>query len=1414
MLAALPAADLAPLSPAEIQQGYRQHRILVQPRPLRDGETRNTERAMRARVRREFAAFQGARVLELNEADTADAAIARLRATGHYAAVERDLVRHALVVPSDPGFTQQWGLRNTGQSGGTAGADISATAGWDTLTDASTVVVAVIDSGIRTTHRDLVGNLWDSNGVHGINAIGSSTTNDPNDENGHGTHVAGIIGATGNNGVGPSGVAWRTQLMALKFLPADGSGSLSDELECIQYAISHGARVINGSFGSSASSAIELNALKSARDAGIIFVAAAGNGTDDDGIAVNNDTSPTYPSNYALDNIVSVGAINRSDALATFSNYGAGAVELAAPGDAIYSTYNGSDTSYATLSGTSMAAPHVAGVVALLRAKFPDEPYRQIINRLLRGVTKTPALLGKVQSGGRLNLAGALTTTTNRPFNDGFAERAVLAGSNVRVRASNVGATLETGEPAHASATVGASLWWSWTPSESTEVAFDTVGSTTPGDAALNTVLAVYTGSVVADLQPVDANDDGPGGAVTSRVVTNVTAGTTYHIAVAGKAGATGMVMLRIGSVPANDAFARAAAVTGESFSITSSLLNATRESGEPTPTGGVGGHSVWYKWTAPDSRLYHLAAFATQIDTVAAIYTGSSVGSLTAIASNQNSSSSNSDALVPFNAVAGTTYYFCVDHASTDQSDGGEFTLTLAPAAWEFPAGDDITSSPAIGSDGVIYFGAGSEKAYDTKVYAVTSSGAIRWSFTTGADGILTASPAVGSDGIVYIGGTDKMLYALNGSTGAKLWSFTAATEILSTPAIASDGTIYFRDDTHLYALTSAGAQKWAFTFTGTTGTYSSPVIATDGTVYVGSSDGLLYAVKADGTPKWRFSATDGSMIAGDSDIYTTPALGADGTIYFANLLGTVYALTDAGTTATRKWTWSTSGQASITSSLALGADGTLYFAAYDHKLHALTSAGVEKWSCTLGDEVRASSPAVAADGTIYVGCYDGKLYAVSAAGVIQHAYATARIIRSSPVIASNRVYVGSSDAKLYAFDIGRGAASSAWPMFHRNAARTGQAAGIAITAQPSSQAVVAGGSVTFSVTATGTGLTYQWYKDGSAIGGATGTSYTIASAAATDSGTYTVKVTGAGETVTSAGAVLTVVAVGGPSTLMVNISARGYCTTGNGVMIGGFVIGGSVSKNILVRAVGPSLTAQGIDASEVLADPTIELHRYASGVDTVIGTNDNWTTNANAAEITRVAAQIGAAALLGSDTTSSALLTKLDPGVYTFIARGAAATSGIVLLEVYDAETANHNANFVDIAARARCETGNRIAIGGFVISGQIDKKVLLRAVGPTLTTQGLGASEVLQDPTIELHRLAGGVDSVVATNDNWGDSTNAADIPTTAARIGATAFAATDTTSSAMLRILQPGVYSFIARGRNDTSGIVLVEVYDAD
>ncbi|MGC9034882.1 MAG: S8 family serine peptidase [Verrucomicrobiia bacterium] len=371
------------------------------------------------KIKREYSRFENLQVLALPSDRTPIELAQSYLQSGlvEYAEPDYVLKLHQLT-PNDPLYTNgsQWNLNNIGQFGGTPDADIDAPEGWGILNSASNVIVAVIDSGIRYTHEDLAPNMWinpgeipgngiddDKNGyiddVYGINAIdGAQNPGNPYDDYGHGTHVAGIIGAVGNNGKGVSGVAWRIKIMALKFIDASDSGYVSDAIECVNYAINKGARIINASFGSPTYSSSLQTALNNARSAGIIVVASAGNESQ------NNDSTPSYPASYNLDNIISVLATDINDNLANYSNYGATSVDVGAPGSSIYSTFFASDTSYIYLSGTSMAAPHISGACALAMERYPLSSYNQIIKRVLESVDKLPSLAGKCVSGGRINL--------------------------------------------------------------------------------------------------------------------------------------------------------------------------------------------------------------------------------------------------------------------------------------------------------------------------------------------------------------------------------------------------------------------------------------------------------------------------------------------------------------------------------------------------------------------------------------------------------------------------------------------------------------------------------------------------------------------------------------------------------------------------------------------------------------------------------------------------------------------------------------------------------------------------------------------------------------------------------------------------------------------------------------------------
>jgi len=326
-----------------------------------------------------------------------------------------DYVVSISAIPNDTSFNLQWALRNTGQSGGVSGADINVPSAWDVTTGSGQVIVAVIDTGVDYNHPDLAANMWrnpgevpgngiddDQNGyvddVYGYDFANNDSN--PMDDNGHGTHVAGTIGAVGNNSRGVAGVLWDVQIMALKFLGANGSGYISNALRALNYAVANGASISNNSWGGGGFDAAMLAAIQNARNAGHIFVAAAGNN------ARNNDTNPTYPSNYDVDNVVTVAALDRSDNLASFSNYGARTVDIGAPGVSILSTTP--NNTYRTYSGTSMAAPHVTGVLALVRDLHPNWTYRQIIDQVLGTATPVSSLSDRTVTGGRVNAARAV----------------------------------------------------------------------------------------------------------------------------------------------------------------------------------------------------------------------------------------------------------------------------------------------------------------------------------------------------------------------------------------------------------------------------------------------------------------------------------------------------------------------------------------------------------------------------------------------------------------------------------------------------------------------------------------------------------------------------------------------------------------------------------------------------------------------------------------------------------------------------------------------------------------------------------------------------------------------------------------------------------------------------------------------
>lgn len=331
---------------------------------------------------------------------------------------EPDYIRHAFPkTPNDTYFFDLWGLHNTGQTGGTNDADIDAPEAWDLTTGSASFIVGVIDTGVDYNHTDLKDNMWtnpgetpndgvdnDRNGYiddyYGMKALSTGTSGDPMDDDGHGTHCSGTIAAKGNNAFGVAGVCWTTKIMALKFLDSTGSGFTSDAIKCIEYAIAKGAQILSNSWGGSGMSQSMKNAIDAAKQAGILFVAAAGNDSS------NNDDIPTYPASYDSDNIISVAATDHNDNLASFSNYGQVTIDVAAPGVSIKSTVPNNNFAYN--SGTSMATPHVSGLAALIKSSNPSPTWQEIKDRILIGVDQKNSLLGKTLLGGRINAYSSL----------------------------------------------------------------------------------------------------------------------------------------------------------------------------------------------------------------------------------------------------------------------------------------------------------------------------------------------------------------------------------------------------------------------------------------------------------------------------------------------------------------------------------------------------------------------------------------------------------------------------------------------------------------------------------------------------------------------------------------------------------------------------------------------------------------------------------------------------------------------------------------------------------------------------------------------------------------------------------------------------------------------------------------------
>ncbi len=599
-----------------------------------------------------------------------------LDGSGLFEYVHPDYVSKLTADPIDSAYTDDtlWGLRNRGLSTdgtpfGVIDADIDANSAWDVTKGSRDIIVGVIDTGVWYNHNDLKTQMWqnpgeipnngvddDENGwtddVFGINAVVDS--GDPLDDEGHGTHVSGIIGASANDQGEVVGVAWEVQIMALKAFDSFGFSVDSDQLQAIEYGIEHGCRILNASFGGPSFSQSVFEALAEAQNQNVLVVASAGNEGQD------ADLFPIYPGAYNLDNVISVASMNRFDQLSSFSNFGLNNVDIAAPGEGIYSATSGGDGAYEERDGTSQAAPYVSGVAALVLSVFPELSVGELRGRILSSAEKTPAYSGKVATGGRLNAFAAFDASP-----DGALEATVTPPSQSAVV---VGTTLTV--------VVRVS---------------DLFGVT---DAVVEGVLPDL--SVITFRNDGEAPDVQGGDALyTAELSVPSTPGELSFLLRAdsgGKQGLESVVRYSVVGRPDNDNFRSSTKLPSSGISLVTSTEFATLEANEPQHANVFGAdRSLWWTWTPAEDTQAFIDTSGSNFDTVIAVYTGNSFNTIEPVAS-INDLGSDVTTFLSFPAQRGVGYRIAIAGADADAAGTLRFRLT--------PDGSPDLVSPVVSID------------------------------------------------------------------------------------------------------------------------------------------------------------------------------------------------------------------------------------------------------------------------------------------------------------------------------------------------------------------------------------------------------------------------------------------------------------------------------------------------------------------------------------------------------------------------------------------------------------------------------------------------------------------------------------------------------------------------------------------
>lgn len=1224
--------------------------------------------------------------LRLSEAtlDAVPEAIAAVAARLSDLLAEPDFIRFPTqTTPNDYDTTRLWGLEK-----------IEAPAAWTVTTGNSDVVVAVIDSGITTSHPDLVANLWvnpgevagngrddDGNGyvddVHGWNFPGNNGT--VTDSNGHGTHVSGTIGARGNNAAGLVGVNWNVRVMALRA----GTSSFADSalLNALRYAIlmrQRGIRVVavNMSLGGTGSSATFRQELVNAGTAGVLVVAAAGN-LDADTPTANNDLVPVYPASYDVDSLIAVASSNQGDGLSVFSHYGAISVDLAAPGTAVLSTYTGGG--YTRIDGTSMAAPHVAGAIALVAAADPSLTALQLRARILDTVDPVPALAGRVVSGGRLNLRRAVSPSLLRPrvvITSGGAAAEVAA-----LDRAGLGLALEAVVQPEGGVTPVAALAWSQVEGP------QAVGFSATSGAATTVTFPVagrYRMRVTATAGALQERDD-----IVVAVGPDTTSSTDglqawWRFDDTGGTTADSSGNSRIGTV--NSAVRSSSAVLGTSMEFNGS----TSRVGFTTPTLSRVTIAGW----ARASGVNSLTIFPRVVHMREGLLFGGfdNSGTDDGNASTLKFALDNGVSDVVWHSPPGTYfvgpwYHVAVTYDPTATYPAPVFYINGVRQLTGTQ--NSVASTPTVAA-GQGYIGDRGDGARpwlgqldEVRLYnRVLDDAEVSWmSREVVVQALAGGSLSAGSTGdpftvpLTFTAGTA----ALGAPTLLNpRWSEVGATATITATGATSATASFTVPGTHLVRFDATSSDGVHITRTISVDVASTPVVREGYYTGATSSGGVwTLLVRSDGTGTFFSASGRGSFQRG----FTVPEWG-------------IFAIDDrAGTSVTGRIFADGSVSGTIAGSAAFsGARTSIGLGVADPARDGIYSgwvldtgvraaAQVERGLISIvveeSGEHRAAAGAIDTAGAFSLSPAAGSSYAGSVssgrldAAVTLSGVAGVRqlvLLRDGTdparrlVNISVRGVVGTGDAVLIPGFVVEG---GALPVLVR-----GVGPGL-VRFQVPSDLVLQQPRI---VLRQGQSLVQQnagWTLGGQSeaiIAANTLTRAFALDAALPDSALtlplaaegYTVEVNGADGGTGIALAEIYDARTGGETGGIVNISGRGFVGTGDNILIGGFVVTGDAPVLVLIRAAGPALSRFGVNG--VLAQPRLRVVRGGAE----LATAASWSAGETPGSIAEAASLVRAFAFT-ADAEDSALLLSLPPGDYTAQVSGADGTSGIALLEIY---------------------------------------------------------------------------------------------------------------------------------------------------